>query len=105
LLSMHTLLLSHTHLCLHRSLSVSCVPFFCRSVSYFLIFIFFFLFTRQSFLHPLWQLTSLSLSLSLSLSHLSLMSSDFCPLKGWNPVRCGEAGLSGEAGPERPNEC
>src|SRR4029434_1339129 len=68
LLSMHTLLLSHTHLCLHRSLSVSCVPFFCRSVSYFLIFIFFFLFTRQSFLHPLWQLTSLSLSLPLSLS-------------------------------------
>lgn len=37
-------------------------------------------------------------------SHLSLMSSALCPLKGWKPALCGDAGLQGEAWPDRPRE-
>lgn len=32
------------------------------------------------------------------------MSSALCPLKGWKPALCGDAGLHGEAWPERPRE-
>lgn len=37
-------------------------------------------------------------------SHLSLTSSAFCPLKGLKPALCGDAGLQGEAWPDRPRE-
>lgn len=37
-------------------------------------------------------------------SHLSLMSSALCPLKGWKPALCGDAGLQGEAWPDRPRD-
>ncbi len=38
-------------------------------------------------------------------SESSHLSSSSCPLNGWKFARCGEAGLSGEAWPDLPNEC